>query len=46
MLAVGSESMTGAINKGDAIIYEKYKKNDALKEGEVIVFKKNDIILG
>jgi len=45
MLAVGSESMTGAINKGDAIIYEKYKKNDALKEGEVIVFKKNNIII-
>lgn len=41
MLAVGSESMTGTINKGDAIIYEKYDKSK-IKEGQVIVFYKNN----
>lgn len=45
MLAVGSESMTGTINKGDAIIFEKYKKNSPIKEGQVIVFKKNNVLI-
>lgn len=42
MVAVASESMTGAINKGDAIIYEKYNKKDDIEKGQVIVFKHND----
>ena len=38
MIGVGSGSMTGTINKGDAIIYEKYDGR-YLNEGEIIVFK-------
>jgi len=45
MLAVGSESMTGTINKGDAIIYKKYEKETPLKEGQVIVFRKNNVMI-
>lgn len=46
MIAVGSGSMTGAINKGDAVIYEKFdRKSDKLNEGDIIIFKKNDIMV-
>lgn len=45
MLAVGSKSMTGTINKGDAIIYKKYEKGTPLKEGQVIVFRKNNVMI-
>jgi signal peptidase I len=44
MIVVGSGSMTGAINKGDAIVYESYD-DQSIKEGQVIVFMKNDIKL-
>ena len=37
MIAVGSESMTGTINKGDAIIYKKYN-GEILHEGDIVVF--------
>jgi len=44
MLAVGSGSMRKTINKGDAIIYEKYnKKKLKIKEGDIIVFNKNNM---
>lgn len=46
MIAVGSKSMTGSINKGDAVIYEKYiSKEMKLKNGDIIVFSKNDMIV-
>lgn len=47
MLAVGSESMTGAINKGDAVIYERYndKDNNKISDGQIIVFKKNSMMV-
>lgn len=46
MIAVGSESMNGTINKGDAVIYERYdSKEQELKVGDIIVFKKNDILI-
>lgn len=45
MLAVGSKSMTGTINKGDAIIYKKYAKGTPLKEGQVIVFRKHNVMI-
>lgn len=46
MIAVGSESMTGTINKGDAVIYERFdRNNDKLDVGDVIIFKKNDIMV-
>lgn len=45
MLAVGSESMTGTINKGDAIIYQRYDNKDKIEEGQVIVFNKNNLMI-
>ena len=38
MIAVGSGSMTGTIDKGDAVIYERYN-GEPLHEGDIIVFK-------
>ena len=34
--------MTGAINKGDAVIFEKYNSQN-IKEGQVIIFDYNGI---
>lgn len=42
IIVVGSESMTGSLNKGDAVIFEKYK-NQPIENGQVIIFKYNDI---
>ena len=42
ILVVGSESMNGTINKGDAVIFEKYN-NQNIKEGQVIIFDYNGI---
>ena len=38
IMVVGSESMAGTINKGDAIIFEQYTKNSKIKKGQVVVF--------
>lgn len=43
-LVIGSESMTGAINKGDAIIYEEYN-NQKIKTGQIIIFKTDKMIV-
>lgn len=40
-LVIATESMTGEINKGDMIIYERYD-DQIIKEGQVIVFKQNN----
>lgn len=40
ILVIGSESMTGTLNKGDATIFVSYDKQK-IKVGDVIVFKKN-----
>lgn len=46
MIAIGSGSMTGTINKGDAVIYKKYENGvDKLEAGQVIVFRKNNTII-
>lgn len=51
MIGVGSESMTGAVNKGDALVYKKYDLEDAkyeskrLKVGDIIVFRKNNVLI-
>ena len=37
LIVVGSESMTGTLNKGDAVVFEKYK-NQIIEEGQVIIF--------
>lgn len=41
MLVIGSESMTGEINKGDAVIFEAYEKQK-IYEGNVIIFEDGD----
>ena len=43
IMAVGSSSMTGSINKGDAIVFEKYEKQE-LEENQVIIFYKENIV--
>ena len=43
ILIIGSGSMTGTINKGDAIFFEQYNKNEKIQEGQVIIFNKKDI---
>ena len=40
-LVIATESMTGEINKGDMIIYERYD-DQKIKEGQVIVFLQNE----
>lgn len=39
-LVIATDSMTGEINKGDVIIYERYE-SQPIKEGQVIVFSEN-----
>ncbi len=43
ILVIGSESMSGTLNKGDAIIYEKYDENEEIKTGDIIVFIEDGI---
>ena len=46
MIAIGSESMSGSYNKGDAVIYEKIDaKEYKLNKDDVIVYKKDDVIV-
>lgn len=42
ILIVGSSSMTGAIDKGDAVVFERYDKQQ-LKKEQIIVFIKDNI---
>ncbi len=42
IIVVGSGSMTGTLNKGDAVIFEKYD-NQQIEEGQVIIFNYNDV---
>jgi len=44
ILVVGSESMNGTINIGDAVIFENYKKQN-LKSNDIIIFEKNGLNL-
>lgn len=41
-IVIGSESMTGNINKGDITIYEE-RTDQIVSEGQVIVFKKDKV---
>ncbi len=43
LLVVASESMTGSVNKGDAVIYEEYD-GQKIEEGQVLVFEKNSTV--
>ena len=40
-LVIATDSMTGEINKGDMILYERYDGQN-IKEGQVIVFTQNE----
>lgn len=42
ILVIGSRSMTGTINMGDAVIFEKYNEQ-TIKKGQVIIFDYNGI---
>lgn len=39
ILVIGSESMTGAINKGDTVVFESYKHHNHIIDGDVIIFE-------
>ena len=41
MVGIGSESMSPKINKGDAVIIEKYNQKKELKKGQVIAYKRD-----
>lgn len=41
ILVIGSSSMTGSINVGDAVIYEKYEDQE-IQTGQVIIFDYNE----
>ena len=43
VLVIGSGSMTGSINIGDAIIFEQYNEKEKIEEGQVIIFKKENL---
>ncbi|MDD6653350.1 MAG: signal peptidase I [Clostridium sp.] len=47
VLAIGSESMEPRINKGDVVVVEKLNEKEIrkLKEGEVLVYKHNDMVI-
>lgn len=40
-LVIATESMTGEINKGDMIIYERYE-DQPIQEGQIVVFLQNE----
>ncbi len=41
-IVIATESMTGELNKGDVVVYEKYSPDtDVIVEGQVIVFNKS-----
>jgi signal peptidase len=44
MLVIATDSMTGEINIGDAIIYERYEEQ-IIGEGDIIVFLKGDAMV-
>jgi signal peptidase len=44
ILVIATESMTGAINKGDAVIYQTYDEQ-ILKVEDVIVFNKDNALI-
>lgn len=43
ILVIGSGSMTGTINKGDAIIFERLEDKSTIEIGDVIVFNSGEV---
>ena len=44
LIVIATESMTGEINKGDAVVYESYD-GDVILDGEVIVYRKDESLV-
>lgn len=42
IIVIGSGSMTGSLDKGDATVYERYK-NQTIEEGDVVIFKSGNL---
>ena len=45
MIGIGSSSMKPSVNRGDAVILKKIGKNDKLKKGQIIAFKKEGKVI-
>ena len=43
ILVIGSGSMTGTINKGDAIFFEQYDQKEEIEIGQVIIFNRDNL---
>ena len=41
-LVIATDSMTGEINKGDFVVFEKIEPQDTIEVGNIVVFEKND----
>ncbi len=42
IIVIATESMTGEINKGDAVVFESYEYCDGINENDIIVFEENN----
>lgn len=42
MVVIATESMSGEINRGDAVVYESYEHSGQIKENDIIVFSENN----
>lgn len=43
LLVIGSGSMTGTVNKGDGMVFEKYDGVEDIEEGDIIVFNEGSV---
>jgi len=43
ILIIGSGSMTGTINKGDGVVFEKYDSREPIEVGQIIIFNYDNI---
>lgn len=42
MLVIATESMTGELNVGDAVVYEQYEHHGEIQENDVIIFEEGN----
>ena len=42
ILVIATESMTGEINRGDAVVYESYEHCGEIQKGDIIVYEENN----
>ena len=45
MIGVGSQSMEPYLSKGDAVILRKVPKDRVLKQGDIVAYKRDDIVV-